>query len=117
MDTLLFYTPRSALKAVLYAYCGVVTLGFMKGVYLGWIEYEKWESTRSKVSIGNPMYDPIINTCRDVGYWGFCTIEAGVGSAIIVATAPLSVPFLLKIKSTEPNPEQDSDSQERISIR
>jgi hypothetical protein len=84
-------------KAVLYTYYGVVITGGIRGMGSGYSKFNDWYSTRQPVSINSKMYDPIINTCRDSGMFGFYTLQSGLGSALIVATAPISVPLLLTI--------------------
>lgn len=86
---------KTPLKASLYFYAGVVSLGAVKGAISACNQYWTWRQTRTPVTINSPMYDPIINSCRDVGYWGFNALQAGVGSAIIVATSPVSIPLIL----------------------
>lgn len=87
-------------KMILYPYAAIVGLSFLKGSGSGWGQYNKWRLTRSTVTIDSELYDPIVNNIRDAGYWGLNVLEGGFGSAIIVATAPFSVPLLLKLKKT-----------------
>lgn len=83
-------------KYTLYAYCGFVVLGFLKGSITGTSEYCKWFSSRKKVTIESEFYDPILNVCRDAGVWGSYTMYGGFGSAFIVATSPVTVPLMLR---------------------
>ncbi len=91
-------------KVVCYFYGGIVAIGFIRGAFSGCEQYYKWKTTRKQVSIGSDLYDPTINVVRDAGYWGFNTLQGGFGSAIIVATAPFSVPILIQMnKKSEQN--------------
>lgn len=86
---------RTPAKAGLYAYGGIVGLGFLQGAYVGCGQHLEWLKERKEVTVGSNTYDPIVNTCRDVGHWGFNVLYAGFGSALFVATAPVSVPISL----------------------
>lgn len=92
LNTVLNSTPA---KVATYTYGGIVALGFLRGAVAGCSQHYEWLQGRKEITIDSPLYDPVLNTCRDVGHWGFNVIQAGGGSAIIVATAPLSVPLLL----------------------
>lgn len=83
------------IKYAVTAYTTIVLLGFINGAWQGDIQYTKWRRTRRQVTIDSELYDPIVNICRDTGYWGFNVLQGGFGSAIIVATAPVSIPMML----------------------
>lgn len=86
---------------IYYIYPGFIILGFIRGSISGLDVSLKWKSRRKMVSIGSSLYDPIINMSRDVGYIAHQMLLGGIGSAIITATAPISVPILLKWKSKD----------------
>jgi len=79
-----------------YVYGGFVFLGFCRGTFSGCHAYYSWLKVRKPVSINYKLYEPTVNTIRDVGYWSFYTMQGGVGSALIAATAPISVPLMIK---------------------
>jgi hypothetical protein len=80
-------------------------MGGIRGTTSGYSKFNDWYINRQPVSIGSQMYDPIINTCRDSGMFGFYILQSGLGSALIVATAPISVPLLLTVFNKEYKPE------------
>lgn len=81
-----------------YFYGGVTILGLFYGALQGCYVWRDWLSTRSQISIGSKTYDPLINNIRDIGQWGFYVLQSGTGSALLVATSPISVPLLLRYK-------------------
>lgn len=96
------------LKMVGYFYGGVIFIGLCKGGLQGCYIWGNWLANRKQITIGSEKYDPIINNVRDVGQWGFYVLQSGIGSALIVATSPISVPLLLKYKGVpiEPHNQQ-----------
>lgn len=90
-------------RGVGYTYVGIVTLGGIRGIISGTGKFEDWHCKREKVTIGSDLYDPVINTIRDSGVWGLYALQGGLGSAAIVATAPLSVPYLLNMTKVDEN--------------
>jgi len=82
-------------RLALYGYTGMVTIGFLRGLISGWGAYYDWKFLRREtIDIGSTIYNPIINICRDKGVWAFYVMQGAVGSALLVATAPISVPVL-----------------------
>lgn len=100
-------------KILLYTYYGVVTVGAIRGTVGGYNKFDDWYSSRKQVSVGSQMYDPIINTCRDSGMFGFYTLQSGLGSAVIVATAPISIPLLLTLFKKDVDPEVPNSEPEK----
>lgn len=90
-----FVRQKPFVRGTYLSYFTIVGLGFLKGSYAGHQNYETWKESRPRVTIHSTTYDPIINTCRDIGVWGYNVLVSGFGSAGIVATAPVSVPILL----------------------
>lgn len=103
------FRQLGAVKVIGYTYASIVTLGGIRGMVSGTGKFIDWHATRKPVTIGNDLYDPVVNTCRDSGIWGLYALQGGFGSAAIVATAPFSVPYLLK------NVEEVDDKNDKIS--
>lgn len=105
MNRLNGLTNKKAVGAAALVYGGFVAYSFFKGAWSGWDKYSRWLSTREKIKTKYDLYDPVINTCIDTGHWTFYTMQGGVGSALIGATAPISVPLLshLTKKTNEDN--------------
>jgi len=88
----------SITKGALIAYYSVVGLGFLWGAYAGCENYYyRWACSRTKVTVNSPIFDPILNICRDAGVWGYNVLTAGFVSALVIATFPVSVPLLLAL--------------------
>lgn len=99
-----------ALKYGVCVYGTIVAYGFLKGSWAGWVEYSKWLAKRSEITIKSEFYDSIINVCRDVGVWGFHIMYGGFGSALITATAPISVPLLTLTSEEKVKESVDGDN-------
>jgi hypothetical protein len=81
-------------KIVGYTYAAFVAYGLMRGACSGFGEFLTWRATRKEITVNNNLYDPVLNVCRDTGIAGFNMMAGGFGSAVIVATAPVSIPML-----------------------
>jgi hypothetical protein len=83
-----------AAKIAITTYYSVVGFGMFVGACKGIKVYLKWLETRKPSTINSDMYDPIFNICCDTGYLMWNMMLGAVGSGIITATAPVSVPIL-----------------------
>ncbi len=83
-------------------YLGSVTLCGVYGAWRGFFKWLDWLSVREKVKLSYPLYEPSVNISKDVGMFAWYTGTSAIASSFVVATAPISVPFL--IYTTEKRP-------------
>lgn len=85
-------------------YKTIVAISFCIGAYKGIQKWYKWINKREYRKMNNyPTIEPIINITSDVGQLGYNVMMAGTASAVVVATAPISVPLLRWKFEEKPN--------------
>lgn len=76
-------------------YIGVVTLGGLYGMLSAIADYTYTLNLVENFPI--KMYEPVINACIKTGHFVCYNILSFLGSAFIVATMPISIPFTMFI--------------------
>lgn len=86
---------KTVSKAALYTYGGVVAAAFLIGATKGVSQWVNWLSTRNYREISVKSVETVVNISCDVGKLAFNVLVGGGSSAVVAASAPVSVPILL----------------------
>lgn len=77
----------------LFIYTTAVVAATVYGCGSGFTQWLTTPSTRVRIS--NKTLEPIVNVCISSGSLAFHVVTAGVGSMVVAATAPVSVPLIV----------------------
>jgi len=99
-----FMDTKDTLKGKLAIGYGVVIVGsFVIGAIKGFSHYLDWISTRKYRQIKYKAIEPVVNIGADGGKLVFDVVGCGTASALMGATAPISVPLALVLLNDNDN--------------
>ena len=67
-------------------YVSFIVFGGFQGLLSGWSKYNQWRNTRKEIDIGSELYNPVVNTAIDMGYWTHYVVLGCIGSVVIAGT-------------------------------
>lgn len=77
-------------------YKGIVCLAAVYGGLRGLWDWTEWLDNRNRVPVKYGPCEPIVNTARDAGFMVWNVGLSSSVSALVAATAPVSVPLLMR---------------------
>lgn len=95
------YNGNLVVRTAVQVYGVVVAGSFLLGSWKGFTKWLSWLKTRKYRKIAYENVETVVNITADTGKLGYNVLVAGTSSALVAATAPVSVPLLLwKIEDT-----------------
>ncbi|VBB18164.1 hypothetical protein YASMINEVIRUS_627 [Yasminevirus sp. GU-2018] len=111
MSSLVSSIPDSLKSTGALLYGSAVACAFVIGAANSFGPYFKWLHQRKYRRIRVKSVETVVNISVDVGKFVFDVSSAGISSALVAATAPVSVPILLMLREEDPKPSEDSEKR------